>query len=366
MSLRNKLQEQFANEFINKGFYGLMYIAPRVGKIKITLNCLKSTDKVIIAYPEINIKKSWTDDIKKWKFKNKNVKYSTYRSFDKLKESCDVLVLDEVHMISEAQLKDIKAYINKYKITKVIGLSGTLNDKTLEDLNKYLGLKVLVEYSIEQAINDGIITDYKIDVYYTPLSTKKDIKVQWKGGEFFTSEKGSFDSLSRKIDNINVIDNKARNTLKALRLMRMGIIKKSQSKINLTKSLISKNKDKRILVFTGLQEVADNLNIPSYHSSSKSDINKDNFINNKIDKLSIVNKLNTGITFPKLNLAIINFFDSNAENMAQKISRITCMEYDNPNKIANIIIVSSTEEAEVKWLEKSLKFFDKNKITHHK
>jgi superfamily II DNA or RNA helicase len=366
LNKRDELQLQFANDFINKGFYGLMYIAPRFGKIKTTINCLTTKDKVIIAYPEVNIKKSWVDDIKKWKFKNKKVKYSTYRSFDKLSENCDVLILDEVHLISENQLKSIKKYIVKYNIKKVIGLSGTLSEKTIQDLDKYLGLKVLVEYSIDSAIKDGVITDYKIDVYYTKLSTKKNILVKWKGGEFYTSEKASFDNLSKKIDGFTTIDNFTRNKIKSIRLMRMNIIKKSQAKIDLTKSLLSKHKGKRVLTFSGLTEVADNLGIPSYHSGSKDDSTKDRFINGVISHLSIVNKLNTGITFPKLNLAIINFFDSNAENMAQKISRVTCMEYDNLDKVAHIIIVCTDEPVETKWLNSALTFFDKTKITHHK
>ena len=363
---RDLLQKQFAKDFIDKGFYGIMYICPRFGKIRTVLNCLNNKNKVIIAYPEVNIKKSWVDEFKLLKYKNKRIKYSTYKSFIKLKDECDILILDEVHLISENQLKAIKKYITDNNIIKVIALSGTLSERTIQDLNKYLNLKVLVEYSIEQAISDKIITDYKIDIYYTSLSTKKNMLIKWDKGEFFTSEKASFDNLSRKIDNCIIINNFTRNKIKSFRLMRMNIIKKSQSKIDLTKQILKKYKGKRILTFSGLIEVADSLGIKSYHSGSIDDTNKNKFINGEINELSIVNKLNTGITFPKLNLAIINFFDSNGENMAQKISRVTCMEYNNLEKIAHIIIISTNEPTETKWLDSALSFFDKNKITHYK
>ena len=59
---------------------------------------------------------------------------------------------------------------------------------------------------------------------------------------------------------------------------------------------------------------------------------------------------------------IINYFDSNGENLAQKINRCMAMEYDNPDKKAQIYIISSYEEVELKWLKKALEFFEKYKI----
>jgi hypothetical protein len=61
---------------------------------------------------------------------------------------------------------------------------------------------------------------------------------------------------------------------------------------------------------------------------------------------------------------IINYFDSNAENLAQKINRCMAMEYNTPDKKADIYIICSTEKVEEKWLNKALEFFDKNKIRY--
>lgn len=59
---------------------------------------------------------------------------------------------------------------------------------------------------------------------------------------------------------------------------------------------------------------------------------------------------------------IINYTDSNPENLTQKINRSMSMEYDNPDKKALITIVSTNEDVELKWLNKALEFFDKSKI----
>ena len=60
----------------------------------------------------------------------------------------------------------------------------------------------------------------------------------------------------------------------------------------------------------------------------------------------------------------IYYFDSNAENLAQKINRCMAMEYNTPDKKADIYIISSQENVEEKWLNKALEFFDKKKINY--
>jgi hypothetical protein len=78
--------------------------------------------------------------------------------------------------------------------------------------------------------------------------------------------------------------------------------------------------------------------------------------------MAVVKIGNTGVTYKPLNKVILNYFDSNAENLAQKVNRCMAMEYNNPDKKAQIYIVSTNEAVEEKWLNKSLEFFDKSKI----
>lgn len=368
MTTRDIIQKNLADDFMSKGFFGCIFAAPRTGKIKITLNCLQKTDKVIIIYPEVNIKQSWVSDFKKWKFNSKNVTFSTTRSFSKIKTPCDVLVIDEIHTLSENQVNDVAAYIKKFDIKKVIGLSGTISLETEQMLLEKLKLPITVRYSIEQAIQDKVISDYRIEVVTVPLRTIKDQEVKWKSPEgvktFYVSEKSSFDRLTQKIAEAQFSTYINYKQLKMMRLNRMMIIKKSQAKVEATKKLLQQYKDKRVLVFTGLTSIADSLNIPSYHSKKEDEVIRDSFLAGKLDKLAIVAKLNTGVTFNALDTAIVNFFDSNSENMAQKISRITCFDYNNESKCAHIIIVSSNEPQELQWLNKALSFFEPSKIKY--
>ncbi len=78
--------------------------------------------------------------------------------------------------------------------------------------------------------------------------------------------------------------------------------------------------------------------------------------------MAVVKIGNTGVTYKPLNKVILNYFDSNAQNLAQKVNRCMSMEYNNPDKKAIIYIISTNESVEEKWLNKALEFFDKDKI----
>ncbi len=149
-----------------------------------------------------------------------------------------------------------------------------------------------------------------------------------------------------------------------LRLARMRIVQNSLAKLEKTKELLAKFKDERVLVFCGVTAIADKLGIPSYHSKSTEKEIFTEFAEGHGNHLAVVKIGNTGVTYKPLNRVIINYFDSNGENLAQKINRCMAMEYNNPDKKAQIYIVCSTEEVEIKWLKKALEFFDQDKIKY--
>ena len=144
----------------------------------------------------------------------------------------------------------------------------------------------------------------------------------------------------------------------------MRIVQNSVAKMEKTRELIKKHKDERVLVFCGVTKIADDLGIPAYHSKSGEKEMFEDFASGKGNHMAVVKIGNTGVTYKPLNKVIINYFDSNAENLAQKINRCMAMEYNNPDKKAQIYIVSSDEEVEAKWLKKALEFFDKSKIKY--
>ena len=355
-TLRDKRQQEFADIWLNNGMTGILNLCPRFGKIYTTINILEKLDKnidILIAYPDLKIKAAWEEDFKARKYKNPNITYTTHLSLKKHTEThFDLIVLDEIHLLSEAQMEAV----NELHCDHMLGLTGTLSSWTEQTLADELGLSVVATYSIEQAIEEGVITDYEITVITTPLDdiTKNNYKGKWK------TEKKQFDAYGWVI---NQLDLKGQNAM-FVRLARMRIIQNSLAKLQLTKRLLEKHKDERVLVFCGVTAIADQLGIPVYHSKAGDKETFENFASGEGNHLAVVKIGNTGVTYKPLNRVIINYFDSNGENLAQKINRCMAMEYNNPEKKAQIYIVCSTEDVEKKWLNKALEFFDHNKIKY--
>jgi superfamily II DNA or RNA helicase len=355
-TLRDNRQQEFANIFLEHGKFGILNLCPRFGKIYTTINILEKLDKdinILIAYPDLKIKTSWEEDFNARKYNNPNITYTTHLSIKKHTEAVyDLVVLDEIHLLSEAQIEAVK----ELKCINVLGLTGTLSSYTEKTLREELGLNVLAEYPIEQAIEEGVIVDYEITVVTTPLDDviKYNYKGKWK------TEKKQFDAYGWVIDQM---ERQGKATM-FLRLARMRIVQNSVAKLCLTQKLLEKHRDERVLVFCGVTSIADSLGIPVYHSKAGDKEVFEDFANGEGNHLAVVKIGNTGVTYKPLNRVIINYFDSNGENLAQKINRCMAMEYNTPDKKAHIYIVCSTEEVEKKWLNKALEFFDKNKIKY--
>ena len=356
LTLRDKRQQEFAQIFLDHGEFGILNLCPRFGKIFTSINILEKLDKdinILIAYPDLKIKAAWEEDFKKRKYKNQNITYTTHLSIKKHTAGFyDLVILDEIHLLSEAQIEAVK----ELKCISVLGLTGTLSSWTEKTLNSELQLSVLARYPIEQAIEEGVITDYEITVVSTALDNTR--LNDYKGKH--RTEKKQFDSYGWVIDQLE----RQNKPTMFLRLARMRIIQNSVAKMELTRKLLAKHKDERVLVFCGLTKIADELGIPVYHSKAGEKDTFESFAAGEGNHLAVVKIGNTGVTYKPLNRVIINYFDSNGENLAQKINRCMAMEYNTPDKKAHIYIVSSTEEVEKKWLKSALEFFDKDKIKY--
>jgi len=364
MTLRDKRQQEFADVWLNHDKFGILNLCPRFGKIRTTINILKKLKPkhVLIAYPDVKIKESWQDDFRECEYTDSFITYTTHLSIKKhLEEQFDLIVIDEIHLLSDAQIATVRELIdNHMKIspreTNVLGLTGTLSSWTEKILNHELHLHVVAEYPIEQAVREGVIVDYEITVLKVPLDnlTINDYKGKKR------TEKKQFDNYGWVIDQM---ERQGKNTM-FLRLGRMRIIQSSLAKLNATRRILENNPNDRILVFCGVTKTADALGIPSYHSKSGEKQMFEDFASGVGNHMAVVKIGNTGVTYKPLNKVIINYFDSNAENLAQKINRCMAMEYNTPDKKAQIYIISTNEPVELKWLSKALEFFDKNKIKY--
>lgn len=357
-TLRDQRQSEFANSWLESGKFGIILASPRFGKIRTSLNILSRMNPnsiVLIAYPDLRIKSSWEEEFKLMEYNNPNVTFTTHLSLRKYKDNkYDIVIIDEIHLLSEAQIEVCKELFENN--LQVLGLTGTLSSWTEKELYNSLKIPVIARYSIEQAIEEGVITDYEITVFKVPL----DNIVKQGTGKWKPTEKARFNWISKKID---TLENQGQET-KFFRFNRMRIIQNSLAKLNKTKELLKNHSKERVLVFCGITKIADSLGISSYHSKIKEKQIFQDFLDGKTNHLAVVKMGATGLTYKPLNRVIINYFDSNGENLAQKINRCMSFEYDNPEKKALISIISSNESVEIRWLKSALEFFDKEKIKY--
>ena len=234
MDLRSKRQEEFADVWMNSERFSILNLCPRFGKIRTTINILRKLKpkKILIAYPQVNIKKSWENEFALCNYKPEGITYTTHRSlFKHTASKFDLVIIDEIHLLSEAQVVATSMMISSQK-PNVLGLTGTLSKFTKAYLRRALGLKVIVEYPLEIAIREGIITDYRITVIKVPLDNTKVLPSSKKR----RTEKGQLDAYSYVI---NKLEEEGKDT-KFLRLARVKIFQRSLSKLRKTKEILEK------------------------------------------------------------------------------------------------------------------------------
>lgn len=354
MTIRDERQEEFAERWLESNRHNILNICPRGGKCKIGINIMKKFDSptVLICYPDEKIKKSWEEDFLKWNYNNPNIIFTTYLSLYKYRDfRFDLIILDEVHTLSEAQINVCK-YLFVFN-KQILALTGTLSKETALTLKKELSLNVEAVYSIEQAIKEGVISNYEIEIVKIPLDDK--IIQKFKKPR---TEKKQFDALTFII---NKLEDGGKDTF-FLRLTRMRLIQNSISKLNKTKEFIIPGE--RTLVFCGTTKLADSLGIPSFHNKTKDKELFNKFVNGEGEHLALCKIGNTGVTFLPLSRIIFSAFDSNEENFVQKLMRAMSFEYNNPEKITKITIITSNEDVELEWLRKALKGMNKDKIKY--
>jgi superfamily II DNA or RNA helicase len=353
MNIRDLRQKEAVEAFLASDRKSIVNACPRFGKIKVAIEIMKALGvrNPMILAPRKDIEKGWKDDFQKFGVTG-GYEFRTFASIKKiLGFSHQILIIDEPHELSVNQQKALQRHVDT--CPHVLGLTGTMTQKTRIELYDNLTLDVCFKYTIDQGVSEGILADYEMFIHRVPLDNTKLIYTSSKGKDY--TEKGWFMALQRVANSRPFMD-----------LKLINILQKSIAKIQKTKELIRKGGSDRVLVFCGVTEVADKLGIDVYHSKAKEhDLFLDFCVGGPggTNQLATIKMMQAGITINPIHRGIINYMSGNPEDSAQKICRFLGLEYDNPNKKAEIHIVSSDEEFEIGRLKTGLAFFDPKKIT---
>ena len=356
MTKQDELQKQMVDKTIK--FYktndeGYLDLAMRFGKCRTTIEVLKKLCKngeVLIAYPDNKLRDTWIDECELWRYDNPNV---THVNFSSLKKHLDTgynfFIIDEFHSASENE-RETCFEIMKNSV-RTLGLSGTVSEITRMDW----GLKEIAKYTTLQGIEDGILADYTITVHKVPLDDIQ--KTKDKKGKLKT-EKQRYGAYTWVIEKMK----DERRDFMQLALARNRLSLSSIGKMQYVRRLLKGLNDKRVVVFTGLSKVADEIGIPSYHSKSPNDDAFRKFQSGESNHLALAAMGKVGVTYKELDSVILLNFTYNAEETSQILNRAIKLDYKS--KIADLHIVCLNELPELKKIKESLSMLDQSKIKY--
>lgn len=331
-------------------------ISMRVGKTYLGLQVLDyyQPSRILVVYPKLSIRKSWEDDIKKFGFEHLDITYTTYLSLDKQSLDYDVVVLDECHSLtikSEPWLKEYRGII--------VGLTGTPSKNTYSDKYRLVATycPIVYTYIVNDAVEDKILSDYRVIVHKLRLSGKKDVLVQLKNRQFWTSEQESYNYWTEQVASA---DRPQTRQIKSI--MRMRSMMDFKTKEDYAKKLTELLEYNKLLVFCNTTEQSDRLVTHTYHSKNKkSEENLQLFQDGSITRLGCVAQLSEGLSFNQLDSILLLHAFGNERKSMQRLARALLPE---EGKTANIHVLCYKDTIDEKWVETALAELNQDKIRY--
>lgn len=354
---KTEIQEKIINTIIENNCRGIVLSSVRSGKSRVLLRTIEryfknKNPKVLVLYPNIDIKLSWEKECEIIDY-FPDITYCTFASMSKIiDEKWDIVIIDEAHLLGEENQLPLAGKLAE-NTKNIIFASGTYNKDTLSDIKFYTKLKLIVNYPTSEAIKDGIVSDFTVYVHRYNLDNSKIIQFG-KVKKWNSTEKKECNRLGNRILKLS-----GQQKMFAS-LERMRFINSCNSLIEKVNKWISQNKNERFILFSSDEKTGLRYNLPMFNSKSKDDSVLKDFQSGKINQLCLLKKASAGVTFPNLQNILITAINSNGENLEQMIGRSLLDDTDH----SHIHIFVSTEDFQNKWLTKSLELINKNKIKY--
>ena len=354
---KTEIQENIINRIIENNCRGIVLSSVRSGKTRVLLKTIEryfkdKNPKILVLYPNIDIKLSWEKECEIIDY-FPDITYCTFASIAKIvDEKWDIIIIDEAHLLGKKNQLPIAGKLAE-NTKNIIFASGTYNKDTLSDIKFYTKLDLIVNYPTSEAIKDGIVSDFTIYVHKYELNNSKIIQFG-KVKKWNSTEKKECNRLGNRILKLS-----GQQKMFAS-LERMRFINSCNSLIEKVNEWISHNKNERFILFSSDEKTGLKYNLPMFNSKSKDDSVLKDFQSGKINQLCLLKKASAGVSFPNLQNILITAINSNGENLEQMIGRSLLDDTDH----SHIHIFVSTEDFQNKWLTKSLELINKNKIKY--
>lgn len=368
-TVRGIVQEE-AKQAVIKNNGGMIAMATGSGKSRVAVEVAKyyinSIDKSLsLLVPTEKLRdENWKEEYSKW---DADYLWSPtirlcYASASKIQnKDFELAILDEGHNITELASE---FFINN-EVKRTVLLTATPpSDPVKKEILKSLGINLVYELTLDQAVRLGFVAPYKITVVSVALdNTTKNIPGGTKLKPFMTTESAAYAYHCKAIQQAmfdKTPSGRKRHQFAILR--RMQFIYKIPSKTEVIKFLLEKviPQDDRSLIFCGSIEQAEAVCPNRYHSKS-GDKAYNAFKAEEINRLSCVKAINEGHNFPGVDSGIIGQLNSKEKDLVQRIGRL--IRY-RPGHEAHLYIVVSESTQDEKWLENAVENLDQSKIEY--
>jgi superfamily II DNA or RNA helicase len=325
MTNRDKAQKEVVKSIRMNNGKGILALATGVGKTKITIDYINGEPgilNILWVVPTVELRDTEVNkEFTKWcKRKDVNLTLSCYNSIKKLDgNKYDLIVLDEGHELTPAR----EEALNKITFSRLLLLTATPpHEKDKKQIIENLGLKIIHEIDLEEALNKGLISDFEINVKYLELDERDNLKISYtknnKEFSFFSSEYKQYSYWDNKITKNELL---GLSVSKHLRFGRMRALHNAPSKyMEAIKLINSFGKNKRVLIYGANIAQIEKISKHVYHSETNRDSLK-LFKENKINKLGVVNALNQGANVGVVDEIVIVQLNSNPRHLIQRIGR---------------------------------------------
>ena len=359
----------------------LLHVSIRLGKTKIALDAIEPGDKVLWLYPLNSMTSGYQEDLVKFPPKSMDITFMNINSVKKIKGTdWDYIVIDEPQLCtSVAQIAALKTITYR----KRVGLSGTMNEKTLKKLERDLNWKVGAKYTLENGIADGIVKDYKVYIHFSKLcEVGNDIAIKKFGKLKMVSEREAYDSYCSTMDYFGNLQLQAQQEadmligpektakLKSAYFAKMGYTKYMSLRTNLlynstclfnaAESIINQYRDVKCLIYALRTDVVDELSTKTFHSKNKDDEALEWFRTSTDGHLAAAECITTGITIKNLNTTIFHSYNSNTESFHQKLGR--SLLYEQTGECANVHVCALLNTQNEVWIESACSSLELDKI----
>lgn len=326
----------------------------------------KSGEKFLIVVPKEDLLIQWYDRIKN------HLGISAGRIGAGYNEECDItiaiinsvrlrklqypnLILDECHNY----LSDVNRLLlenNEFK--RIMALSATPDRNDLRTFEKF-GLKIIYEYSTEQAIENKDLCEYVI--LEEPVYLLENENLLYEG--YNKTVKDTFPAFGYNIHAVYAAQPSPLKykLVRAIR-KRMEILAKAKNKFEKVVELIIQNPDSKVIVFAQyiytinlLKKMLYGRGVKSvvYHSKEKARVNElEKFKSNEARVILSARGLDEGLDVPDCDTAIIMAGFKGERQIKQRLGRILRKK----DKTAVIYLLYVADSRDEDWLNEMKKY----------